>query len=175
MPSSSSLESHTNHPHNAHCFEIVTVYYRWHPFFGLSLPVHKRRKTRSSGERVCCQLPDGTLCSVPSWMLRPECAHFSFGAPLISVEALSEVRHLLTAWQTPATCGKPLLKSPAKEGGDETISEATQAADESATFQRARDQSSQPQAKGTGAYAHGTTRQRGPRKQSRTTNQRRKR
>ena len=99
------------------------MYYRWHPFFGMSLPVHKRRKS-SSGERVSCQLPDGTLCSVPSWMLRPECAHFSFGSPLISVEALCELRNLVAAWQAPSNCGKALLKSPAKEGGDETIAKA---------------------------------------------------
>jgi hypothetical protein len=72
-------------------------------------------------------------------MLRPECAQFSFGPPLISVEALHELRHLLTAWQIPATCDKALLGSPTKEEGDETISEATQAADESAASQYARD------------------------------------
>jgi len=149
------------------------VYYRWHPLFGLSLPVHKRRRS-GNGERVYCQLPDGTLCSVPSWMLRPECAHFSFGSPLISVDALGELRQLLTAWQAPATCGKALLKSPAKEGGDETISEATQAADESATCRRARDHSSQPKANGTEAYTYGAANQCGQRKQPRAKSQWRK-
>ena len=168
------LPRHTNHPHNAHSLEIVTVYYRWHPLFGLSLPVHKRRKIRS-GEQVSCQLPDGTQCSVPSWMLRPECAQFSFGPPLISVEALHELRHLLTAWQISATCDKALLGSPTKEEGDETISEATQAADESAASQYARDHSSQPQTKGTGDYAHGIPNQRGHPKQRRGTSKRRKR
>jgi hypothetical protein len=147
-----------NHPHNAHPFETVTVYYRWHPLFGLSLPVHKRRKT-SNGERVFCQLPDGRLCAVPSWMLRPDCAQYSLGCPLISVEALCELRNLLAAWQTSGICGKALLKSPAKEGGDETTSEATQLANEPATSQCARDRSSQPQAKGTGGYTHGATNQ----------------
>ena len=174
MPSDSYPRSRTNHPHNAHSFEIVTVYYRWHPLFGLSLPVHKRRRSGNS-ERVYCQLPDGTLCSVPSWMLRPECAHFSFGSPMISVEALCELHHLLTAWQAPAICGKALLKSPAKEGEDETISEATQAADESAASQHARDRSSQPQTKRTRAYAHGIPNQRGHRKQRRGTTKRRTR
>ncbi len=150
------------------------MYYRWHPLFGLSLPVHRRRKS-NSGERVCCQLPDGTLCSLPSWMLNPECARFSFGSPLISVEALCELRHLLAAWQPPSNCGKALLRSPAKEEGDETTSEATQPADESAASQCARDSGSRPQAKGTDAYAHGATNQRSPRKQYRATSQRRER
>jgi hypothetical protein len=99
-------------------------------------------------------------------MLRPECTHFLCGPPLISVEALCELHDLLTAWQTAATCGKALLKSPAKEGGDETISEATQGPDESAPSQCASEPSLQQQAKGTGAYAHGATHQRDQRKQS---------
>src|SRR2546426_8219297 len=98
-----------NHPHNAHSFETVTVYYRWHPLFGLSLPVHRRRKS-SNGERVSCQLPGGKLYSLPSWMLRPDCAQFSFGSPLISVEALCELRNLIAAWQASGTCGKALLQ-----------------------------------------------------------------
>src|SRR5438034_6091448 len=132
----------------------------------MSLPVHKRRKS-NSGERVSCQLPDGTLCSLPSWMLNPECAHFSFGAPLVSVEALCELRHLLAAWQAPANCGNALLKPPAKEGEDETTSEATRHADEPAASPCARDSGSRPQAKGTDAYAHGATNQRSPLKQHR--------
>src|SRR5205814_1948601 len=119
-------------------FEAVTVYYRWHPLFGLSLPVHKRRRS-SAGEQVFCQLPDGTLGSIPSWMLSPDCSRFSFGSPLISVEALCAVRDLLAAWQTPFNCGKAWLKSPAKEGGDETIAKANQPADESAASGCARD------------------------------------
>ena len=71
------------------------MYYRWHPLFGLSLPVHKRRKS-SNGERVSfVSFLTARSASLPSWMLNPECAHFSFGAPLVSVEALCELRHLL--------------------------------------------------------------------------------
>jgi hypothetical protein len=51
--------------HNAHRFETVTVYYRWHPLFGQSLRVHRRMKTRN-GEQIFCQLPDSTLCALPS-------------------------------------------------------------------------------------------------------------
>ena len=149
----------------------MTVYYRWHPLFGLSLPVHKRRRNRY-GERVSCQLPDGRLCSIPNWMLRPECAQFSFGSPLISVEALYELRDVLTALQPPASCGKALLKSPAKEGGDETTSEATQpTTDASATSPCTRDGSSWPQANGTGTDTHGDLNQRSVPKGSRSTRQ----
>ena len=60
--------------HNAHSLEIVTVYYRWHPFFGLSLPVWRRSKHRDD-ERIYCKAPDGRICVLPEWMLRAECAH----------------------------------------------------------------------------------------------------
>jgi hypothetical protein len=58
--------------HNAAHFERVTVYYRWHPFFGLSLPIRKRKKD-FSGEQIFCHLPDDVICSFPAWMFSPEC------------------------------------------------------------------------------------------------------
>src|SRR5262249_2795296 len=136
----------------------------WHPFFGLSLSVHKRKQT-TDGERVFCRHPDGTLCSIPNWMLRPECAQFSLGPPLIAVKALCDLRNLLASWQAPGRCDKALLKSPTKEAGDETTSKATQPSAESATPQGARDRGSRPQTKRIGAYTDGATNHRGPREQ----------
>src|SRR2546421_9095594 len=81
--------------HNAHIFETVTVYYRWHPLFGHSLRVFQHKKGQS-GERTICQLVDGSMLTIPSWMLTPECAQLSFGPPQISVEALIELQHLLS-------------------------------------------------------------------------------
>ena len=114
------------------------MYYRWHPLFGLSLPVRKRRRTRD-GEQVLCQVPDGTLCSIPDWMFRPECAQFSFGAPLISVEALCELQRLVVASQTQSASSKALLKSSGKEEGNEAIGKATHSADESTASGCTRD------------------------------------
>ena len=70
--------------HNAYDFETVTIYYRWHPLFGLSLPVRKRRKDRD-GECIYCE-SDGKIYPLPSWMLSPECSQFSLGAALVSTE-----------------------------------------------------------------------------------------
>lgn len=139
----------------------MTVYYRWHPLFGLSLPVRKRRRT-GDGEQVTCQIPDGTLCSVPDWMLRPECAQFSFGAPLISVEALCELHRQLVASKTPSDGCAALLKSSGMEDGNETSGEATLSTDESTDSAHAC-ASSGRQAKGAGANTHGDTNQRGSR------------
>src|SRR6266581_3890654 len=110
--------------HNAHSLETVTVYYRWHPLFGLGLPVRRRQQDRD-GERLLCQSPDDRLVSLPSWMCSPECLQFLLGPPLISVEALTELRALLDVWQTSSGC---LSR---KEEADETIGHATPAADES--------------------------------------------
>jgi len=85
--------------HNAHHFgksEIVTVYYRWHPLYGQSLPVHKRRRF-PYGEVVFVQTEGGATCALPAWMLSATCAGFIVGPPLIATSALRELRDLLSA------------------------------------------------------------------------------
>ena len=81
---------------NAHDFETATVYYRWHPLFRQTMRIHKPVKDRH-GEHIFCELLDGTICSLPTWMFRPDCMHFPIGSPLISVEALAALRDLIAA------------------------------------------------------------------------------
>jgi hypothetical protein len=141
----------------------MTVYYRWHPLFGQCLPVHKRRRNNNNEQVVFCRLSDGRLCSVPDWMLSPECGQFSFGPPMVSVDALCQLHSLLTTCQVRSTWGNALLESPIKEGGNETTGEVIPAAaDESAASRRTRDRSARPQAKGTGTHIDRDTNQRGP-------------
>jgi hypothetical protein len=136
--------------------EIVKVYYRWHPLFGLALPVKRREKHRN-GERVLCQAPDGRLHSLPGWMCDPECLQFSLGSALICVEALSELRALLDLWHTSS---KSL---PDKEEIGETIDcttstdRATESADEPVASAHTTDNCGVWRAaKGTDARASGT-------------------
>ena len=103
----------------------MTVHYRWHPLFGQSLRVHRRVKTRN-GEQIFCQLPDNTLCALPMWMFRAECAQLTVGPPVIAVEALCELRDVLTAWQTPSSCDKAFLTQSPPEVVNETVREADQ-------------------------------------------------
>src|SRR6266540_3688973 len=150
------------HTHNAHNLETVTVYYRWHPLFGLSLPVCGRSKHRD-GERIYCKSPDGRICFLPSWMLRPECSQFSSGSPLVSLGALVELHDLLAAWQPPGPCDKAYLTPSRKEGVNEAICEATRPADESAAAQSTTSHdSSRRQARGTDPCTDGAADQRGP-------------
>jgi hypothetical protein len=100
-------------------YHVVTVYYRWHPLAGQKLIVHGR--VNRNGERVLCHLPDGTVGSLPAWMLRAESSELALGKPLVSVDALRELRDLLSALQASIGCGKASLKIlPEKEGNDET-------------------------------------------------------
>src|SRR6516225_4894732 len=102
---------------------MVTVHYRWHPLFGQTLRVHKRRRYRHH-EAIFCELPDQTFCALPTWMFSADCAQFTLGPPLIRTEALRELRDLLTAWQTAHLCDKASLEQSPREGVHESTGEA---------------------------------------------------
>src|SRR4051812_45983308 len=125
----------SNQPHNAHGFETATVYYRWHPLFRQTLRIHKRMKDRH-GEHIFCELLDGTICSLPTWMFRPNCMHFHIGSPLISVEALAALRDLIGAVRTPASGAMATLNHPPKEGVDEATSNTNEHAVQPAAARR---------------------------------------
>ena len=131
--------------HNAHNLEMVTVYYRWHPLFGRSLPV-RRRSHHREGERIYCEAPDGRICFLPTWMLSPECSRFPLGPPQVSLAALRELHNLLATWQAAFPCDKASRRPTRKEGCGEEIGETTQRADESVAPQSARNDHSQGQA-----------------------------
>jgi len=56
-------------------------------------------------------------CALPAWMLRAACAAFVIGPPLISADALRELRDLLNALPSGPECDKASLKP--KEGRHE--------------------------------------------------------
>ena len=117
------------------------------------------------GEHVFCELPDGTICSLPTWMFSPDCTRLSLGRPVISVGALVELRDLLNTLQHSAGCGKPSLKSLPKEGKNEAISEANGAAVKPATDRRSGSNGARRQTKRAGGSTHGTVDKRRSRKQ----------
>ena len=120
----------TSQSHNAYVPEIVTVYYKWHPLFGQSLRVVRRTRDRL-GEHLFCELPDRTACFLPPWMFSAECAQFSLGKPAIAIEALSELRNLLSSLQKCSSCDKASLASPTQEDEREIRSKVHQPATES--------------------------------------------
>src|SRR5580658_1739273 len=116
-----------NQSHNAHHFaasEIVTVYYRWHPLYGMSLRVHRRQRC-PYGEVVFVKLENGSPCALPAWMLRATCAGFVLGPPLIASSALRELRDLLSALLSAPECDKASLKLPSQEGRNDVSAEVS--------------------------------------------------
>jgi hypothetical protein len=119
------------------------------------------------GEHIFCELPDQTICSLPAWMFNPRCVELSLGSPLIAVDALAELRDLLTALQVSSSRDKASLKSSLKEGTGETNNEAIHPTIEPGITQRVVDHDSRQQAAGVdksssravdrgGARQHGT-------------------
>ena len=94
--------------HNAHDLKCVTIYYRWHPLFGQSVRVHRRHRIQSE-DYLHIRLPDDTTCGLPVWMFDSACLEFIIGDPLISVEALNELRDVLKT--LPSEADKPLLST----------------------------------------------------------------
>lgn len=144
--------------HNAYVVETVTIYYRWHPLFGLTLPVRARRKGRL-GERVYCE-SDSKIYPIPSWMLSPECSQLLLGPPLISAEALCELHDLLTSLPVHANCDRASLKSLPKEGVDEAIGKITPSTNKSSTPQRTYNSSGRHTAKRIDNRSDGTANRR---------------
>jgi hypothetical protein len=148
--------------HNAYDVETVAIYYRWHPLFGLTLPVRMRRKDRAS-QLIYCE-SGGKIYPIPSWMLRPECSQLLLGPPLISAEALGELHDLLRSLPTRGDCDKAFVNSSPKEGVDETIGKITLPANEPPTPQRTCNGNCRRAAKRIDHRSDGTTHQRSERR-----------
>ena len=57
-----------------------------------------RAVNRADGAYFNCELPDGTISSMPSWMFDPAaCGEHSLGLPEVSISALRDLRQLLDA------------------------------------------------------------------------------
>ena len=163
----------SNQPHNAHAFETATVYYPWHPLFRQTLRVHKRMKD-CHGEHIFCELPDGTICSLPTWMFRPDCMHVPLGPPLISVEALAALRDLIAALRAPASCDMASLNRPPKEGVDEATSDTNEYAVQPAVSRGASSSTSKQQAERTRPRTSGVADKRRSRERRPSVRRRRK-
>jgi hypothetical protein len=91
-------------------------------------------------------------------MLRADCTRFTIGKPLVSVDALRELRDLLSALQASANCGKASLKIMPKEGIDETAEAKHTATATTATATgSASSGSAGAQTKGLGKRTGGTS------------------
>src|SRR6266851_9643128 len=84
--------------HNAHEIKRVTIWYRWHPFYGQAVRM-LRARNKDGDQCLRCELPDGTTASIPAWMMDADvCAQMSAGEPAISLAALAQLRSFLDTW-----------------------------------------------------------------------------
>lgn len=81
---------------NTHEIQRVTIWYRWHPFYGETVPLVRGR---AGSHCLRCEFPDGTTATIPVWMTDADlCAQMSVGEPTISLPALAELRAFLDSW-----------------------------------------------------------------------------
>lgn len=81
------------------------MHYRWLALHGVSLQC-QRFVSRPDGEYFHCELPDGASSAIPVWMTDAvTCAGFSLGEPLVSVEALTNLRALLDSLLSSRSAG----------------------------------------------------------------------
>ena len=106
-------------------------------------------------------------------MLRPECSQFSLGPPLISVDALVELRELLISLPLRTDCDKASPTVISQGGVDETIGEAALSTNEPSALQCASNSNAQRPAKGTVPGSDGATYQ-GSGSKKRAANKRRR-
>jgi hypothetical protein len=87
--------SRTIQSHSAHEIKRVTIWYRWHPFYGQTVRM-LRARNKDGDQCIRCELPDGTTATIPAWMTDAEtCAQMSAGEPAIGLAALVELRSFL--------------------------------------------------------------------------------
>jgi hypothetical protein len=81
---------------SAHIGQEVEVHYRWHPLYGRRLRV-QHSEQRVSGRVIHVEVEPGTVTILPDWMVDASvCAGMALGAPRISMDALRELRRLLS-------------------------------------------------------------------------------
>jgi len=109
------------------------------------------------GAHIFCELPDGTTCSLPAWMLSPDCTVVSLGPPLIGVVALQELHYVLRAWRASFDCDKASLEESPREVVRDSTCETTEFTVEPTARRCPQDGCIGRQTKGTGAGARRTS------------------
>jgi hypothetical protein len=83
--------------HSAYRSQFVVVEYPWHPLYGERLRLYQRTGRR--GQQILyLQVRADISREVPAWMCdAAACAAMSIGPPQVGVDALNELRSVLTA------------------------------------------------------------------------------
>src|ERR1700722_18713947 len=119
-PPGESFPLRPSQKHNAHSPEVIKIHYPFHPLHGQSLRVERRSKL-PKGEYIFCQLPDGTIGGLPSWIAdTTKSTNFSVGPAMTSAAALAELRKLLDSLHSNSQRGNASLKEMRREDTNAT-------------------------------------------------------
>ena len=120
--------------HSAHGPEVVKVHYPFHPLHGQSLRVQRRAKL-PNGEYIFCELPDGSIGGLPSWIAdATKTSDFTAGPPLTSAAALGQLWTLLDGLRSNSQRGNASLKRMRREDTSDTKENARGESDEPAVL-----------------------------------------
>ncbi len=85
-----------NKRHSTYRSQFVTIEYPWHPLHGKRVPL-LRRVGRGTEEFVHVEARRGVSRELPAWMCDASaCAAISKGTPRVTIEALNELRDVLS-------------------------------------------------------------------------------
>jgi hypothetical protein len=91
------------------------VRYRWHPWFGRTVWVHRTRAFEDQQIVRCGLTPDldAHAIEIPMWMFDAgTCGHMhASNEPVVSMEALRELKSLLTHARHPLSAADPVLQA----------------------------------------------------------------
>ena len=83
--------------HSAHVGQVVEVFYRWHALYGRRVR-RQYSEHRATGDVVHVEVEPGVVLVVAAWMLdAASCSGMELGEPRVSVAALADLHHLLSA------------------------------------------------------------------------------
>ena len=114
--------------HSAYRSQFVVVEYRWHPLHGEQLRLCQRTG-RGGREILYVEVRAGLSRELPAWMADAAvCTTMSLGPPQIGIDALNELRAVLTDHSRDPVDGGLLTSSDTEEARDDKpISKATRA------------------------------------------------
>ena len=97
----------------------MVIEYPWHPLHGSTVPLI-RRTGRLGSEVAHVEVRRGLCRELPAWMLDASmCAAMSLGAPQVSIEALNELRSVLTGRAAAPSAVGPLNSLEEEDRSDE--------------------------------------------------------
>ena len=88
-----------------------------------------------TGEHIFCELPDGSIGGLPSWIANAtKTPHFTVGPPLTSAAALAQLWTLLAGLRSNSQRDNPSLKGMRREDTNDTKENARGESDEPAVL-----------------------------------------